>query len=348
MSFLAQIVERALGLVPLIQPVVASRFATRPHPDPMFSTHEAAGEAKAEPSDPSRGTNPQGAPGPPPAYSRSVHEVTGSTFQALPPQDESAPQPQPASREPQAEGVALGREFPPAHRSAQSPVETKPAAWSHSLEEEPPAASAPAPPGLQEAGRASSEGMLSRSSVRPGGLPAQAPRSAPGSAAAQPLRSPSRTEQRRGASDPVKVSDLRAQPNSGSRLNPLAPGDTSSSGLQAQAFKPRGEQPQASPSRNWRGRFAIDPVQPDTSSAPPQTRPQATPLVPVEARRPPLEPRLFESPTPPQAPAIRVTIGRIEVRAVHPPAPAPRKEEGPQAPGLSLDEYLKKFSGGLR
>ncbi len=40
------------------------------------------------------------------------------------------------------------------------------------------------------------------------------------------------------------------------------------------------------------------------------------------------------------APIIRVTIGRIEVRAIHPPAPAP-KPARPGAPKLSLDEYLR-------
>ena len=40
------------------------------------------------------------------------------------------------------------------------------------------------------------------------------------------------------------------------------------------------------------------------------------------------------------APTIRVTIGRVEVRAIHPPAPAP-KPARPAAPKLSLDEYLR-------
>jgi len=52
-----------------------------------------------------------------------------------------------------------------------------------------------------------------------------------------------------------------------------------------------------------------------------------------------------------QAPAIRVTIGRVEVRAVAPAAsPAPtaasRTERGRRRPGLSLDEYLARRKGG--
>lgn len=42
---------------------------------------------------------------------------------------------------------------------------------------------------------------------------------------------------------------------------------------------------------------------------------------------------------------IRVTIGRIDVRAVSPPAPAQRRAERP-VPGLSLDDYLRSHSGG--
>ncbi|HJW38671.1 MAG TPA: hypothetical protein VJ420_08650 [Candidatus Udaeobacter sp.] len=40
------------------------------------------------------------------------------------------------------------------------------------------------------------------------------------------------------------------------------------------------------------------------------------------------------------SPTIRVTIGRVEVRAIHPPAPT-QKEATPQPPKLSLEEYLK-------
>jgi hypothetical protein len=45
-------------------------------------------------------------------------------------------------------------------------------------------------------------------------------------------------------------------------------------------------------------------------------------------------------------PAVRVTIGRVEVRAVQPPAPPP--PSAPRGPALSLDDYLKQRSEGLR
>ncbi|HEX8336383.1 MAG TPA: hypothetical protein VF621_06610 [Pyrinomonadaceae bacterium] len=48
-------------------------------------------------------------------------------------------------------------------------------------------------------------------------------------------------------------------------------------------------------------------------------------------------------------PTIEVTIGRIEVRAVTPPAappPAPRERHEP--PKMSLDDYLRAQGGGQR
>jgi hypothetical protein len=56
-----------------------------------------------------------------------------------------------------------------------------------------------------------------------------------------------------------------------------------------------------------------------------------------------------EEPTPSAqvAPTIKVTIGRIEVRAILPPAPREKKTALP-APRMSLDDYLKSHSGGRR
>jgi hypothetical protein len=49
----------------------------------------------------------------------------------------------------------------------------------------------------------------------------------------------------------------------------------------------------------------------------------------------------------PTTPIIRVTIGRVEVRAIHPPAAAP-KQAKPTRPKLSLDDYLRKRTRGCR
>lgn len=47
-------------------------------------------------------------------------------------------------------------------------------------------------------------------------------------------------------------------------------------------------------------------------------------------------------------PTIRVTIGRVEVRANLPPAPAPRSKPARPGPMLSLADYLKRRDGGHR
>jgi hypothetical protein len=46
-----------------------------------------------------------------------------------------------------------------------------------------------------------------------------------------------------------------------------------------------------------------------------------------------------------QPPAIHVTIGRVEVRAVMAPGPPP-KAATPPGPKISLEEYLKQRNGG--
>lgn len=51
---------------------------------------------------------------------------------------------------------------------------------------------------------------------------------------------------------------------------------------------------------------------------------------------------------PNSSPTIRVNIGRLEVRAITPPGPAPRPKRAPAAPRLSLSEYLQQRSGGQR
>ncbi len=47
----------------------------------------------------------------------------------------------------------------------------------------------------------------------------------------------------------------------------------------------------------------------------------------------------------PPVPAIRVTIGRVEVRAILPPAPAPRTVPSRSGSAPSLENYLKQRSG---
>jgi hypothetical protein len=59
--------------------------------------------------------------------------------------------------------------------------------------------------------------------------------------------------------------------------------------------------------------------------------------------------RVAAAATSPQAPSIRVTIGRIEVRAeFSTPAPAPAPARPARSSPLSLDDYLKQRREGKR
>ena len=62
-----------------------------------------------------------------------------------------------------------------------------------------------------------------------------------------------------------------------------------------------------------------------------------------------MEPRKENTSRPTQtSPTIKVTIGRVEVRAAAPPAPTspPQRSAPPSAQKLSLDDYLKQRNGG--
>jgi hypothetical protein len=78
------------------------------------------------------------------------------------------------------------------------------------------------------------------------------------------------------------------------------------------------------------------PVSPRSSFV---ARPQVAPHFPPAAPAAPLA-----TAPPPAAPTIRVTIGRVEVRAAPAPPPAARRRKAP-LPATSLDEYLDRSAG---
>lgn len=86
-------------------------------------------------------------------------------------------------------------------------------------------------------------------------------------------------------------------------------------------------------------------VQQATQGAVPAIVPRIVRHQPDQRReQAPRESRVL-APEPP-APTIRVAIGRIEVRAITPPAPAQRETPVRPGPLLSLDDYLKQRNGG--
>ena len=56
----------------------------------------------------------------------------------------------------------------------------------------------------------------------------------------------------------------------------------------------------------------------------------------------------LSAPSKPVQPTIQVTIGRVEVRAVTPPAPPAKPPRPAPAPSLALDDYLKQRREGRR
>lgn len=82
---------------------------------------------------------------------------------------------------------------------------------------------------------------------------------------------------------------------------------------------------------------AVAPVEADVEAierrAPPARRPSTPDEQPPQAKPGPV------------APVIRVTIGRIEVRAVAAPTPSPAPRPAHRGPKLSLDEYLRARNG---
>lgn len=58
--------------------------------------------------------------------------------------------------------------------------------------------------------------------------------------------------------------------------------------------------------------------------------------------------RRHVTPTGDSMPTVRVTIGRIDVRAILPPAPHARPATSRTVPALSLADYLKQRNEGRR
>lgn len=93
--------------------------------------------------------------------------------------------------------------------------------------------------------------------------------------------------------------------------------------------------------------------QPVRASAEPLLVPLCATEIPLPKQERPGPGRPPGERTPPRdqeaPPVIEITIGRVEVKAVYPPAPPSRpREAGPVAPRLSLEDYLRNQNGGRR
>jgi hypothetical protein len=115
-----------------------------------------------------------------------------------------------------------------------------------------------------------------------------------------------------------------------------------------------GGETEAVPSRHtsdWEGGTAQEPTVPRSELSPVETAPAITqaPVIaePHVTHYVEPSPRARDKPetTSKPAPTIRVTIGRVEVRATPPPTPTPKVQQ-PKAPVMSLDDYLRERAEG--
>jgi hypothetical protein len=95
--------------------------------------------------------------------------------------------------------------------------------------------------------------------------------------------------------------------------------------------------PPPDPSARQIREFMVKPTPISVPAVVPYLHTDLHPLPDLAARNSPPEP----------TPTVHVTIGRIEVRATHPPDP-PRRKPAPRPTVMSLDEYLQSRTNGER
>jgi hypothetical protein len=319
MSFLAGIAERALSLTPVVQPVVGSRFTSRPPLSPEVSPEaitryiDTEDAAVPEASAPARGPRPARDP------ALSAQRVSRPGFHRDPMQGRP--------------GTVVGTAPEVAQPEAAAPAR----AWLH----------APGPARHRRDSTMLTPSSEPRSADMTAGGPAESlvqPRDTQaGSIRTEPLLSSSRRVRGRASRDAGRTSASSPPETAEPGFTPLLPVDASQPPLRARVDATRAQRPAGSaPRSDGEGPSDVRPS-PDTSPG----TPRASALLSANSVRPPANGSLYETPAPSQTPVVRVTIGRIEVRAVmQGPPSAPRAS--PPLPTLSLDDYLQRHNGGGR
>jgi len=286
MSFLLRIAERALARTPVVEPLVASRFAPRRGIEPGVPLLEGVPPSETTLADVSQVAVPPVEPSLPSAG--PVRGDTGSAPRNQPPRGKAHAADEQSSRPQKTEYAQRGSELKPTLRS---PGEKTPRVVT--------------PPGQEtlETPRPTHAGTTRGPSPRVVRLSAQ----------------------RQRVLGPPQARNIEAgtpELASGPAFALFVPAQVESSQVEAEAF--------------------------ENSALQPASRPVFAPLVPAEGESLRAVPQAFESTALRAGAPIRVTIGRVEVRAVQPTPPKPKAESKGPAPGLSLDEYLKRFSGDRR
>ncbi len=289
-DFITRLAERALGVAPVVQPVMPSMFAPEPvsHPTDL----ERDSEATTSPEDPDQPRAPSAQETPP-----TLDAPTGRPADAAMAQQEDQ------------SGDALSAPEPP-----RGTPESR-----------------PGPSHLGESGSSERGAMTGK----------------------EDQRGSSRTTARHPQTPPETRPETlhRAEPGPGRRGLPLGPPSAENESGEA-VFRPlgtvldRGQRETLPPVPSPGAQASLDASEDAPAPvAPRMVRPQLDGYL----ERGPQEPRVGAPES--SEPAIRVTIGRIEVRAITPPPPMPPAQRTtPARPGpeLSLDDYLKQHNGGKR
>ncbi len=321
-DYLTNLVTRSFTATPVIQPRVPSLF--EPTAEETFNrvqTPAPAAEEAPSPASP--------APLPPlaswPLSIEPASPAAAGSFPPLAPPTNLRPRPPGPSP---AAAASAARSASEASSAVRSPASM------------PVIAEAPSP-----------------AAAAPGQLPAPPPRPVAPMSPGQPPSRPSPAVAALAATSPaaasivIPLASAAAVPPPNRLQNDIEP-TSGANGLTNIEDKSGGPAEVAGyhPSRPAADAHTIQPVAPPPGAAKP-ARKFPAPVVRAVPREPAPPDSLEPSGAPrhhipaPPAPAIHVTIGRVEVRAVPPPAP---KVAQPARPKLSLDEYLAQRAGGSR
>jgi hypothetical protein len=369
-DFVTRLAERTLGAAPVVQPLIAPRFS----PGPADHLMEPQGEPATMPEVPDRTPRPRTPPDTPmlaPDEAEAQNEESDTSI--TPPSgapDGAAARPDPSIHAPTTGQEDLdvpdtsGSPRRPRASRESSPLET----GMESMQEDRQTSSSTPPRPLARAPEPGSRTLLSGESVPLGrqDFPDSGPRRESRTTIADgrnPLPEPQFESAHRVESAParrgVEESPRRLVPE-GPTLDSFAsedgPGRAMLHSTMALAERARVtlEAP-ALPSGTGdpletgevTSKSEIVPAHSAAQGAAPVIVPRIVRHQPDQRQENSLGEARVLAPEPP-APTIKVAIGRIEVRAVTPPAPAQRETPARPEPMLSLDDYLTQRNGGRR
>lgn len=328
-DFVTRLAERAMGTVPIVQPLIAPRFARGPADHLIEHEDEPAEVPDLTPPR----TRPD-TPTPDEQEPQNEESDTGVTLPYSAPDDRTRPDPSDASTTGQ-EGVDVPDTSGPPRRPPAArepgPLET----GMESIQEERQISSSTPPRPLARAPESGSRTLLSGEQARQV-FPDRG------------LRREYRTTIADGRNPPPELrleSEPRVESAPARRGFEEAPPRLVAEGPTLDPFAPDDVTGRAMPLAE-RARVTVE-APALTSGAAPVIVPRIVRHQPDQWREDSADEARVIAPKSP-APTIKVTIGRIEVRAVTPQAPVQRETPARPGPLLSLDDYLTQRNGGHR